>query len=97
MTNPRTSKALVDASKITHFVWIDDAWVTKMIAHKISQNCFMLFCIVNKEDLKIDQRALFSILYLRFEVTGYLAQTANITHTHLNRHFTLRFVFVVVV
>jgi len=48
VTNPRTSKALVDASKITHFVWIDDAWVT-----------------------------------------GYLAQTANITHTHLNRHFTL--------
>ena len=31
----------MDASKITHFVWIDDAWVTKMIAHKISQNCFL--------------------------------------------------------
>ena len=54
----------MDASKITHFVWIDDAWVTKMIAHKISQNCFMLLCIVNKEDLKIDHRALFRILYL---------------------------------
>ena len=54
MTNPRTSKALVDASKITHFVWIDDAWVTKMIAHKISQNCLLLLCIVTKEIKKID-------------------------------------------
>ena len=61
MTNPRTSKALVEASKITHFVWIDDAWVTQMIAHKISQNCFMLLFIATKEDLKIDQRALFPI------------------------------------
>ena len=52
-----------------------------------------MLCIVTKEDLKIDQRALFPILYLRFKVTGYLAQTANITHTHLNRHFTLRFFF----
>ena len=27
VTNPQTSKALVEASRTTHFVWIDDAWV----------------------------------------------------------------------
>ena len=30
VTNPLTSKALVEASKSTPFVWIDDAWVTNM-------------------------------------------------------------------
>ena len=27
VTNPRTSKALAEASESTPFVWIDDAWV----------------------------------------------------------------------
>ena len=27
VTNPRTSKALTEASESTPFVWIDDAWV----------------------------------------------------------------------
>jgi len=48
VTNPQTSNALVEASKVTPFVWIDDAWVT-----------------------------------------GYLAETVNITHTKLNNYFTL--------
>ena len=31
MTNPRTSKALVEASRSTPFVWIDDAWVRSIM------------------------------------------------------------------
>ena len=31
VTNPLTSKALVEASKSTPFVWIDDAWVLLLV------------------------------------------------------------------